>query len=509
MAQLSKTMPPNGHKTLMFGDVIRKWFTKQGCCYLDLWPVSYPFLMIMSPDLATQATQTIPQIAFERPPRLDEFFKPIAGGPNLFDMPEKKWKHWRAVFNKGFSTEVLSSLIPGMIEATETYCDILRDLASKGELFQLDPVTLRFTLDFIGKTVMNASLGQKESNVLADSMLSQISWLAPNKEINPLEMINIPRFLVHWWNGRKMDAYIGRELDKRFIEYQQDQSHAPARGSVIDLVLRAYMSDFQDSTDKQNTDSQPSPSDKMDPVFRSFAVTQIRSFLFLGHDSMSSTICYAIYLLFRNPGTLAFLRAEHSTVFGSDFFAAANLLADSPHLLDRLRYTTAVIKETLRLFPPGSGIRQGAPGVDLVGEDGTRYPTKNSLVWILHTAMHNDSAYWPDAASFIPERWLVEPGHRLYPRKGAWRAFEWGPRACIGQNLAMVQLRIVLVMLIRQFDFEVAYDEWDEVVHWIRNGSADKAKGLPRTYRGERAYQIEIGASHPAELMPCRVKLAE
>ena len=219
--------------------------------------------MIMSPELATQ---TIPQIVFERPPRLDEFFKPIAGGPNLFDMPEKKWKHWRAVFNKGFSTEVISSLVPSMIEATVTYQDILKDLALEGELFQLDPVTLRFTLDFIGKTVMNASLGQREDNILADSMLSQISWLAPNKEINPLEMINFPRFLVQWWNGRKMNAYIGRELDKRFVEYQQELSHKPVGRSVIDLVLRAYMSDFQSGTDKGETIlSQSSPSQQNGP----------------------------------------------------------------------------------------------------------------------------------------------------------------------------------------------------------------------------------------------------
>ena len=136
---------------------------------------------------------------------------------------------------------------------------------------------------------------------------------------------------------------------------------------------------------------------------------------------MSSTICYAIYLLSRNPSTLAFLHAEHSTVLGPDPLAAGELLASSPHLLDRLRYTTAVIKETLRLFPPGSGIRQGASGIDLIGEDGTHYPTENMLVWILHTAMHNDAAYWPDSASFLPDRWLVEPGHRLYPQKGAWR----------------------------------------------------------------------------------------
>ena len=286
VVQLAKEMPPKGHKTLIFGEVLRRWFPKQGACYFDLWPVGWAFLIVMSPDIATQATQTVYQVANERPPELDDFFKPIAGGPNLFDMPEKKWKPWRAVFNKGFNSDTIVSLVPGMVEATLLYREVLGDLAAEKKLFQLDLITLRFTLDFIGRTVLNATLGQDGQNTLANSMLSQISWLAPNKEINPFEMINLPRFLVLWWNGRKMDAYIGRELDKRYQEYRRNETSP--RGSVMDLVLRAYMGERRSSVIQMGEKDQV--PEKIDPQFRAFAVTQIRSFLFLGHDSMSSTI---------------------------------------------------------------------------------------------------------------------------------------------------------------------------------------------------------------------------
>ena len=102
----------------MFTEILRGSFSKEGCCYLDLCPFSDPFLMIMSPTLATQATQTATEIACERPPRLDRFFKPLAGGPNLFDLPEKRWKSWRLVFTKGFGADNLASFVPGMIEET-------------------------------------------------------------------------------------------------------------------------------------------------------------------------------------------------------------------------------------------------------------------------------------------------------------------------------------------------------------------------------------------------------
>ena len=317
-------------------------------------------------------------------------------------------------------------------------------------------------------------------------MLHQITWQMRNREVNPLELLNLPRYVVQWWNGRKMDKYIGAELDKRYQEYLQNEI-SPSSKSVIDLVLQTYMADSHGGSQKQ-----------LDPHFRTFAVRQIRLFLFVGHDSMSSTICYAVHLLSSNPNTMSRLRAEHDAVFGIDLSALPSILTSEPHLLSSLPYTTAVIKETLRLFPPGSGIRQGAPGVDLVGDDGTRYPTDNTLIWILHTATHRAPEYWVDPDAFLPERWLVEPGHRLYPRKGAWRAFEWGPRNCIGQNLAMTELRVTLAIIAREFDFQPGYKEWDRL---------HPRRGIP-TYRGERAYQIEEASAHPADHYPCRIAMS-
>jgi cytochrome P450 len=154
IGKVFELIPKKAHKTLMFSEIVRRYFPNEGCCYLDLWPFSYPFLMVMNPELATQATQTSPRTACERPLRLDDFFKPLAGGPNLFDLPEKDWKPWRTIFNKGFSENNVSALVPGMVEEAVEYRNTLAKLAGKGELVQLDPITLRFTIDFIGRTTL-------------------------------------------------------------------------------------------------------------------------------------------------------------------------------------------------------------------------------------------------------------------------------------------------------------------------------------------------------------------
>jgi cytochrome P450 len=82
-------------------------------------------------------------------------------------------------------------------------------------------------------------------------------------------------------------------------------------------------------------------------------------------------------------------------------------------------------------------------------------------ILIMHSALHINSVYRKEPVSFIPERWLVDPEHALYPVKGAWRLFEFGTRNCIGQTLVMQDIKTVLAMTPREFEICNAYDEWD------------------------------------------------
>ena len=146
-------LPKDAHYELAFGQIFRQYFTKEGAFYIDLWPLSELYLAVISPTAAIQAAQTS-GISCERPRLLERFFKPIAGGPNLFDLVEKDWRPWRVVFNKGFSTEHTISLVPAMITTTSIYSNTLRKLAQKGDMFSLDKITLRFTMDLVGKIIL-------------------------------------------------------------------------------------------------------------------------------------------------------------------------------------------------------------------------------------------------------------------------------------------------------------------------------------------------------------------
>lgn len=154
LQSILKHVPSDLHKVLYFGEILQRDFAKQGIYYVDLWPFSEPFAMVMSPTLATQATQTNSKISMERPPPLRDWFAPLAGGPNLFDLPEKEWKPWRNIFNQGFGAAQIHSLVPDMVTESLVYLETLRNHAKQKDLIQLDAVTVRFIMDVMGRTVL-------------------------------------------------------------------------------------------------------------------------------------------------------------------------------------------------------------------------------------------------------------------------------------------------------------------------------------------------------------------
>jgi hypothetical protein len=109
-----------------------------------------------------------------------------------------------------------------------------------------------------------------------------------------------------------------------------------------------------------------------------------------------------------NPHVTKKMREEHSQVFHEDLTETLNILRDAPQKLDQLEYTTAVIKETLRLFPPGGVLREADEGYSLLslklrtGYDadfesatldynGQKYPIDNhiAIMPVAHTVHHN------------------------------------------------------------------------------------------------------------------------
>nr|MBK7067498.1 cytochrome P450 [Deltaproteobacteria bacterium] len=114
-----------------------------------------------------------------------------------------------------------------------------------------------------------------------------------------------------------------------------------------------------------------------------------------------------------------------------------------------MKVTDAVARETMRLYPPAH----------LIGREATRDLTlgpyaipKGTAVLMSPWALHRDRRFWPDALAFRPERWLDGSAERA--PKNAYLPFGGGPRVCIGNHFAQMELVLVLATILRRVRYE-------------------------------------------------------
>jgi cytochrome P450 len=116
--------------------------------------------------------------------------------------------------------------------------------------------------------------------------------------------------------------------------------------------------------------------------------------------------------------------------------------------------------ETLRLYPAASSVRIGDSKTRIT-HNGVTYPADGYMLWVSVNGTHRNPDLFPSPDEYIPERFLPPPHNWQEVPKDAWRPFEKGPRSCIGQELAMLEARIIIALTLREFDVPNAYEEWD------------------------------------------------
>ncbi|KAH9905954.1 cytochrome P450 [Xylariomycetidae sp. FL2044] len=478
----AEELPPGAHSGYILSRLAKK-LGGADAYYFDSFPIAVPLLVTTDSYLANQLIDHSWSSA-RKPPELSSWFQPITGrgGVNLFTENGQEWKHNNNLFLPFFSSSNLDAAIPVVLQQMLVFRDYLRQKAQSGERFCLEPLTLNLMNDVIGQILFNAELGNQTSSgshPLSQTMLRQLSLkFASNNVMENLGQLNPFRVFSMWNNGRLLDKEIRRQIEIRADVFRRAKAQGGEVDSgfvaILDQALRTYY-------------AQPGRkySDPLSAKFMEILCAELRMFFFAGYDSTSSVMCSTVYLLYKHPEALARLRAEHDEVFGRNVAACADMIAENPAILNALPYTQAVVKEAMRLFPPANTIRTGCRDLVLRGRDGTEYPTEGVLVQANHISIHRNPKSWVRPLEYLPERFIVGPGHELCPPKGAWRPFEFGPRKCTGQAFVMKEMRVYLALLAREFDFTDCYDE-------VYAGEKVDLTNVD----GEKAYLVEAGSAH-------------
>jgi cytochrome P450 len=169
---------------------------------------------------------------------------------------------------------------------------------------------------------------------------------------------------------------------------------------------------------------------------------QFLTLLIAGHDTSTALLAWTFYLLGRHPQTLARCRQEVDELLGGQSPPAGPWPA--------LPYLDAVIKESLRLYPPiHAGNRCTRNDLALEGNE----IAAGSRVMLSIYLVHRHPDYWEAPDQFRPERFLHDDGGRQAPF--SYLPFGGGPRNCIGAAFAQIEARTILACLLQKFELRL------------------------------------------------------
>ncbi|KAF3433237.1 hypothetical protein FNV43_RR24339 [Rhamnella rubrinervis] len=214
-------------------------------------------------------------------------------------------------------------------------------------------------------------------------------------------------------------------------EREQERS---AEKDLLQSILEGAINDHASLANNNSSNS------------KHFIVDNCKNIYFAGYESTATATSWCLMLLALHPEWQARIRSELAQVFPDGLFP-------DPNSLTQLKTVTMVVQEVLRLYPPAAFVSREALEETKVGNV---VVPKGVCLWTLIPTLHRDTDIWgPDANEFKPERFAdgVSKGCKS-PQ--AYIPFGLGPRLCLGKNLAMVELKVVVSMIVSKFSFSLS-----------------------------------------------------
>jgi cytochrome P450 len=321
----------------------------------------------------------------------------------------------RRLMQPAFHRERIAAYASTMV----AYADRVRGAWKPGAPVDMALEMSRLTLLIVGKTLFDADVESQARDVgEAMSGLMDSFWTLMLPFGQTIQRLPIP----HIRRGRKarerLDAIIYGMIRER-------RTNLGDRGDLLSMLLMA-----QDDEDKGRgmTDRQ----------IRDEAMT-----IFLaGHETTANALTWTWYLLSQSPEVERRLHEEIDRVLDGRLPSVADV--------ERLPYTARVITESMRLYPPAWLVGRRAVNEYSIGP---YYVPPRSIIVMSQWIVHRDPRYYVAPERFDPDRWTSEFKAAL-PRF-AYFPFGGGPRQCIGESFAWMELVLLVATLAQQWRFEL------------------------------------------------------
>jgi cytochrome P450 len=337
-------------------------------------------------------------------------------GKGLLTTHGEAWRTQRRLIQKGFDRKQLEALSAIM---QDSLAESLRDFDRQIRVGPVDiyPHLMKMTFAMVARSLFGARLKDEDIDLVSHT-ISTVQEFIVRQTIQPY--LN-PWFEVSGELRRHEEMRV--RADSILMEYIKVRRGQEPGHDLLQTLMDARYSDGEGMSDE-------------------LVLSESMQLLVAGHETSSNGLSWILYLLSTRPDCLERVRQELDSALGD---------APLSHgALARLEFTTQVIQESLRLYPPFWMIDRMAVADDRVGE--IAIPAGSTVIVYVYGA-HHAPRYWPDTESFDPERFTKTNAQQQTPF--TYLPFGGGPRGCIGGNYAMLQILMILSDLLRRYDFQL------------------------------------------------------
>ncbi len=337
-------------------------------------------------------------------------------GKGLLTTHGEAWRTQRRLIQKGFDRKQLEALSSIM---QDSLTDSLRQFDSQIHNGPVDiyPHLMKMTFAMVARSLFGANLKDEDIDLISHT-ISTVQEFIVRQTLQP--------YLNPWFAAtgelRKHEE-MRANADKVLLEYIRMRRNEEPGSDLLQTLMDARYADGEGMPD-------------------SLILSESMQLLVAGHETSSNALSWLLYLLSTHPGTLDRVRHEFDDILNGE---PLNYTAVSKFI-----FTTQVINEALRLYPPFWMIDREAVADDRVGD--TAIPAGSTVIVYVYGA-HHAPRYWENPETFDPERFskeniALQPPFTHLP-------FGGGPRGCIGGNYAMLQILMILGTLLGKYDLEL------------------------------------------------------
>ena len=320
-------------------------------------------------------------------------------GKGLMTSEGELWKRQRYMMQPLFHRRVITEFAQLIATANDRFIARWEQLAGRGELVNLTDEMSELTLEIVLRSIFGRDL---------DRLTQQLGG-------NPFEVVTREqsRDLQFAYKFRSLTKLVAQLIERRRAEPEEHFD---------------YVAMLMAARDKETGE----------PMGARELIDEVMTLIVAGHETTASGLNWSWYLLSQHPEAEARLHAELD--------AAPELAAPTLAETEALAYTSQVVNEALRLYPPGWLLSRRTIGADLLG--GFEVPAGTNVLLPLYL-LHRHPRYWKEPDRFWPERFA--PEHEAERPRFAYMPFAAGPRHCIGETFALYEMLMHLYKVARRY----------------------------------------------------------